>query len=42
MEAAISILAKDDSPTEPEPEPVDVQADDGIAEAAEALEALET
>jgi hypothetical protein len=42
MEAAISILAKDDTPVEPEPEVDEIQQDDGIAEAAEALEALET
>jgi hypothetical protein len=44
LEAAIELLATDDDPVIPDP-PVEVdeiEADDGIAEAAEALEALET
>jgi HK97 family phage prohead protease len=44
LNVALELLATDDTPVIPEPEVEveDVQADDGIAEAAEALEALET
>jgi HK97 family phage prohead protease len=42
LNVALELLATDDEPAEPEVEVDEIEADDGIAEAAEALEALET